>query len=121
MTWSDVYRGIFRLTEVNRMVFDCDWSVEGMKISASGRVYSDRCPAPNGGSVSTLTVPHIQPPPSRTRRVVSFVFALCLPPMCVSVQCMSAVPTIVQFGIPYYEVSNNVPGYQALSPECGAN
>ena len=36
------------------------------------------------------------------------------------VQCMSTMPTTVQFGIPYYEVYN-VPGYQALSPECGAN
>jgi len=85
MTFADAYRGIFRLNEVNRLGQGyCNWSVEGMKISASGRVYSDRCPAANGAS------------------------------------CMSTTPTTVQFGIPYYEVSN-VPGYQALSPECGAN
>lgn len=33
-------------------------------------------------------------------------------------QCMSTTPAIVQFGIPYYEVSP-MTGYQPLSPECG--
>ncbi len=116
MTWSDVYRGIFRLTEVNRMgQGNCDWSVEGMKISASGRVYSDRCPAPNGGSVSMYRIFNLH------QVVLAALCLRCVCHQCVCVQCMTAVPTIVQFGIPYYEVTNNVPGYQALSPECGAN
>jgi len=48
-TLSDAYRGIFRLSELNQLDHgDCDWTIEGMKVSASGRVYSDRCPAANG-------------------------------------------------------------------------
>ncbi len=50
---SDAYRGIFRLSELNQLDHgDCDWTIEGMKVSASGRVYSDRCPAANGSQVS---------------------------------------------------------------------
>ena len=52
-TLSDAYRGIFRLSELNQLGHgDCGWTIEGMKVSASGRVYSDRCPAANGAQVS---------------------------------------------------------------------
>jgi len=48
-TMSNAVRGILRLAELNQHGrARCNWSVEGLKVTPSGSVYSDRCPAANG-------------------------------------------------------------------------